>query len=138
MKARPGGVAALVHTAFGLVGVELGAGGVRQLRLPEATERAAWDALGGPGPERRAGPRALGDLARRIQAYFRGEPAAFPDPVDLAGAPPFFQEVYVAARSIPYGRRVSYGELARRAGRPAAARAVGQALARNPVTIIIP
>ena len=51
---------------------------------------------------------------------------------------PFESGVYAAARAIPWGQTVSYGELARQTSSPGAARAVGQALSRNPVPIIIP
>ena len=51
---------------------------------------------------------------------------------------PFERQVYAAARCIPWGQTVSYGELARRTGAPDAARAVGHALSRNPVPIIVP
>ncbi|MBI3952995.1 MAG: methylated-DNA--[protein]-cysteine S-methyltransferase [Chloroflexi bacterium] len=131
-------MATLVPTSCGLVGVELGAHGVRQLRLPQATEQTAWEALGSPDATRRVQPQALGDLAARLQAYFRGEPAAFPDEVDLDKATAFQRAVYAAARQVPYGQRISYSDLAARAGYPQAARAVGQALARNPACLIIP
>ena len=59
-------------------------------------------------------------------------------PLDLAGLPPFHEKVLAAARRISYGRTATYGELAARAGSPRAARAVGQAMAHNPVPLIIP
>ena len=58
--------------------------------------------------------------------------------IDLTGTGSFEQKVYDAARCIPWGQTVSYGELARRTGSPDAARAVGTALSRNPVPIIVP
>ena len=138
MTARDDAVAAVVPTAWGLVGVEVGSRGVRQLRLPLSTERGAWDALGRPPVGRRVRPEALGDLARRLQAYFRGEPTAFTDVVDLDGVTVFQRAVYGAARDVPCGQVSSYRDLAARTGYPGAARAVGQALARNQVCIIIP
>ena len=138
MRALAGAVATLVPTAWGLVGVEVGPRGVRQLRLPLPTERAAWDALGGPPARARARPAALGGLAARLQAYFRGEPTAFDDVVDLDGVTAFQRAVYTAARDIPGGQVIAYVDLAARAGHPRSARAVGQALARNPVCLIIP
>lgn len=75
------------------------------------------------------------DLAR----YFSGERVSFLNyPVKLSELPVFSRQVLEAARRIPYGERCSYGELARAVGRPGAARAVGQALHRNPLPIIIP
>lgn len=58
--------------------------------------------------------------------------------LDFEALPPFHCKVYKAARKIPHGSVVSYGELARMAGSPAAARAVGQAMARNPFPLIVP
>ncbi|GGH15717.1 methylated-DNA--[protein]-cysteine S-methyltransferase [Alsobacter metallidurans] len=59
-------------------------------------------------------------------------------PVDLRAAPDFHRKVYVVARSIPPGRAMTYGEVAAAIGEPGAARAVGQALGRNPVPIVVP
>ena len=53
-------------------------------------------------------------------------------------SPPFYVEIYAAARRVGWGETATYGELARQAGAPGAARAVGQAMARNPVAVIIP
>jgi methylated-DNA-[protein]-cysteine S-methyltransferase len=58
--------------------------------------------------------------------------------LDLAGVAPFYAEIYDAARRVGWGETATYGELARRVGAPGAARAVGQAMARNPVAVIIP
>ena len=58
--------------------------------------------------------------------------------LDLTGVGSFERDVYAAARSIAWGRTASYGELAALVGRPSEAREVGQALARNPIAIIIP
>lgn len=76
-------------------------------------------------------------LSRELNEYFCGERAKFSVPVRLEG-PPFFRAVWAELLRIPYGERVAYGELARRVGRPTAARAVGQALAKNPVPILVP
>ena len=73
----------------------------------------------------------------QLDAYFAGRLDRF----DLALAPegtPFQREVWSALTTIPYGETVSYGELARRVGRPAACRAVGAANGRNPIPIVIP
>jgi methylated-DNA-[protein]-cysteine S-methyltransferase len=77
-------------------------------------------------------------LRRELASYFRGARSHFDLPVDLRGLSPFHRRVLAAARRIPPGRVVSYGDLARRIGRPRACRAVGQALGRNPVPIVIP
>jgi methylated-DNA-[protein]-cysteine S-methyltransferase len=58
--------------------------------------------------------------------------------LDMTGVAPFHQQVLKAARDIPCGTTISYGELARRVGSPGAARAVGRALGQNPFPIIVP
>jgi methylated-DNA-[protein]-cysteine S-methyltransferase len=82
------------------------------------------------------------DLAQRaaekIKRYFDGEVISFDEPLDLADAPEFFARVWTELRKVPRGETISYGELARRSGNPRAARAVGTAMATNPVPIIVP
>jgi O-6-methylguanine DNA methyltransferase len=75
---------------------------------------------------------------REIREYLAGRRRRFTVPLDLSGLSPFHRRVLRAALRIPYGRTVTYSDLARRVGRPAAARAVGQAMARNPVPLVIP
>ncbi|WP_164101122.1 methylated-DNA--[protein]-cysteine S-methyltransferase [Candidatus Laterigemmans baculatus] len=74
-----------------------------------------------------------------LNAYFAGQFDALNTvEIDPVGWTPFYREVYRACRAIPAGQTLSYGALAERAGRPAAARAVGQAMATNRVMWIIP
>jgi len=80
----------------------------------------------------------LAEVERELGEYFGGERRRLTLAVDLAGVSPFQRRVLAAARRIPAGRVVSYGELARRIGQPGASRAVGQALGHNPIPIIIP
>jgi methylated-DNA-[protein]-cysteine S-methyltransferase len=78
-------------------------------------------------------------LAREeLRQYFSGELRNFTVKVDLSRWQGFTARVYVALRAVPYGETVTYGELARRAGQPAAARAVGRIMASNPLPIILP
>ncbi len=79
----------------------------------------------------------LQELRQELDQYFQGERAAFTVPVKLTG-PPFFRQVWAELRTVPYGETVTYGELARRTGGPQAARAVGQAMAKNPLPILVP
>jgi methylated-DNA-[protein]-cysteine S-methyltransferase len=79
----------------------------------------------------------LRPVRRAVAAWFAGR--AFPAlRVDLDWATPFEREVYRVVREIPRGRVLSYGEVARRAGRPGAARAVGQAMGKNRLCLAIP
>jgi methylated-DNA-[protein]-cysteine S-methyltransferase len=73
----------------------------------------------------------------QLVAYFAGELRRFDLPLAPEGTP-FQREVWSSLTAIPYGETVSYGELARRLGRPAASRAVGAANGQNPIPIVIP
>ena len=79
----------------------------------------------------------MSGLVHRLQRYFLGERAAFPDALDLQGTP-FQKRVWETVRPIPYGETRSYTWVAHQIGRPGAARAVGPAMRANPVCIIIP
>jgi methylated-DNA-[protein]-cysteine S-methyltransferase len=74
-----------------------------------------------------------------LQAYARGDAIPLDDlPVDLAAVPAFHRTVYAALRQIPRGQTTTYGALAAAVGAPGAAQAVGQAMGRNPVPVIVP
>ncbi len=74
----------------------------------------------------------------RSAQYWRGRCALFDVTLDLEGFPPFFRKVWQAAMKIPPGEVRTYGQLARMAGSPRAARAVGGAMAANPFPLIVP
>lgn len=77
------------------------------------------------------------EVRRQLDEYFTGRRTRFDVGFELDGSP-FQRQVWQALCDIPYGETISYGELARRVGRPGAARAVGAANGRNPVSIIVP
>ena len=80
---------------------------------------------------------ALGEAAGQLRAYFAGELKSFS--LDLAPeGTPFQLEVWRELEKIPHGETISYGELARRIGRPTASRAVGAANGANSLPIVIP
>ena len=79
----------------------------------------------------------LEDARRQLREYFAGERREFDLPLQLRGTE-FQISVLEALREIPYGETVSYGEIARRIGRPRAVRAVGAANGRNPLPIVVP
>jgi methylated-DNA-[protein]-cysteine S-methyltransferase len=83
-------------------------------------------------------PSPLARIRRELDDYFAGKRREFDVPVDLAALPPFQQLVLAELRRVRYGRTDTYGGLAARVGRPRAARAVGGALNRNPVPIVVP
>ncbi len=79
----------------------------------------------------------LREAASQLQRYFAGTLARFDLPLDLQGTP-FQRSVWQALLRIPSGRTCSYGELARSIGAPAAVRAVGAAIGRNPASLVVP
>ena len=74
----------------------------------------------------------------QLAAYFSARAARFSLPLDVSLGTPFQQSVWERLRAIPYGVTQSYGEIARYLGQPAASRAVGAAVGRNPLSIIVP
>jgi methylated-DNA-[protein]-cysteine S-methyltransferase len=89
-------------------------------------------------PEAAQDPKMLPGLQDELRSYFAGRHVTFHVRPDLSGLTPFQQTVLQACAKIPYGQTTSYANLAKRVGRPGAARAVGAVMARNPVPIIIP
>jgi methylated-DNA-[protein]-cysteine S-methyltransferase len=95
-----------------------------------------------PGPESYGVPGDVGDepfatAAAQLAAYFDGRLTEFDLPLGPEGTD-FQRRVWAGLRAIPYGQTISYGELARRVGSPAASRAVGLANGRNPIAIVVP
>jgi methylated-DNA-[protein]-cysteine S-methyltransferase len=79
----------------------------------------------------------FGDVQRQLDEYLAGERREFDVPVEAAGSP-FQERVWQLISQVPYGKTVSYGELARELGGGITAQEVGNAVGRNPVSIIIP
>ena len=90
-------------------------------------------------PEWRPDPRqaALRQAKRELAEYFAGVRRRFETPLTPDGTP-FQRAIWKAISTVPFGTTISYGELARRAGFPGAARAAGAATGRNPIGIIVP
>jgi methylated-DNA-[protein]-cysteine S-methyltransferase len=80
----------------------------------------------------------LKGVARQMKEYLQGKRRTFKLKLDLGSQTAFRRRVLRKATKIPYGDTVTYGALAKRCGRPGGARAVGQAMANNPIPIIIP
>ncbi len=81
---------------------------------------------------------AVNPVADQIQAYFEHQRQDFAIPVDLTGVTDFTKRVLHSAERIPYGKVWTYGDVARAIGQPKASRAVGNALGRNPIPVVIP
>jgi methylated-DNA-[protein]-cysteine S-methyltransferase len=81
---------------------------------------------------------AVCEVADQLSQYFDGRLKTFHVPVDLYGVTDFTKQVLTATNQVPYGAYRTYGEIARAIGSAGASRAVGNALGRNPVPVIIP
>lgn len=94
----------------------------------------------GPGECGRFAPTdpTLRRACRALRDYFAGRCTSFDIPVAFPVGSLFQRQVWRALQDIPYGETVSYGGLAARLGRPGAARAVGGAVGRNPVSVVVP
>jgi len=90
-----------------------------------------------PAPEWRRSREPFEDVIGQLEEYFAGERTRFDVRLALRGTP-FQLEVWSVLQTIPYGETTTYGEIARRLGRPDACRAVGAANGRNPVPIVVP
>lgn len=98
-------------------------------------QRHMPDATGWPSDP---GQPVLQLAMTQLGEYFSGRRNTFDLPLDLDRGTPFQQSVWLALLAIPCGQRISYGTLSQRIGRPAAVRAVGAAVGRNPVSIVVP
>jgi O-6-methylguanine DNA methyltransferase len=110
-------------------------------QLPEATSELTESRIAEKSGARKCvnPPPAITALVERVRKHLEGELQDFRDVrVDLGAAAPFARQVLEAAREIPPGKTATYGELARGAGRPDAARAVGRIMGGNPIPLIIP
>jgi methylated-DNA-[protein]-cysteine S-methyltransferase len=128
---------AVFETAAGWVAVLGSPAGLRRATLPQRSEAIASLLVDGTKGAASA-PELFKDLTDRFRSYFSGSKVEFPDKLDLAGATPFQQAVWRSVRLIPYGQTRSYKWVAGQVGSPGAARAVGQALAVNPLPVIVP
>jgi len=131
------------NTEWGWIGLAATARGVSAVVLPKATRRAVELELTGRGglrtprpPERRSDHIKAARSA--ITAYLHGKARGFDLPLDWGDHSPFQVKVWEALRGIPYGRVRSYGWVARKIGKPGAARAVGAACGANPVPLLVP
>lgn len=140
MKRSPVGWT-LFDTALGRCGAAWRGNVLVAVHLPEANDENGRARLREQVPEAEEGepPRAIARAIEILRRAVAGDAADLAKiALDLSGVPPFHRRVYELARSIPPGQTLSYGEVAKRLGAPGAARAVGQALRRNPCAIVVP
>ncbi len=126
----------IFDTAAGWIGISASARGLLRTTLPQSSMQKACQIVG--AEHATWSPHLFEDVTLRLKSYFRGHEVKFTDSLDLSPASAFQRQVWEATRLIPYANTRSYGWVAEQIGKPEAARAVGQALARNPLPIIIP
>jgi len=130
------------ETAHGFAAIGWSGRGVTAFRLPASTaaeaERALLRRL--PDAVRTDPPADVAAVVAAAQRYFAGEQVDFGAiPVDLGEQSPFFARVYAAVRALGWGESTTYGAVAKQLGAgPEFARDVGQAMAGNPVPLIVP
>jgi methylated-DNA-[protein]-cysteine S-methyltransferase len=132
-------------TRSGWAGVVATEKGIVQIVLPrknrQGVEREIGSAERGTrGMEKMhaTDPKFLTNIVKLLKRYLSGKSVSFDLPLNLRYYTPFQRAVWKAAASIPYGEIRSYAWIAKRIGRPKAARAVGQALGANPIPLLIP
>lgn len=128
----------LIPTKLGYVGIVASPRGLARVYLPQRSAAALRRIMRRELPGVRENNRLLPELADALRRYFAGERVEFDVRLDCGDAADFRADVWQACLRVGYGKTVSYGELARRAGRPGAARAVGTAMSHNPFPIVVP
>jgi methylated-DNA-[protein]-cysteine S-methyltransferase len=121
----------LHDTPAGAIAVWVTRNGVRRIGgvTPVMIEAGHWT---------KGGHSSLDDALDQLAEYFKGKRKRFDLPLDFSGATKFQRRIYERLLGIPYGRIVSYGDIADEMGEPGAARAVGQAVGANPLPIVVP
>ncbi len=119
------------QTPVGPLAVWVTRNGVRRVGFvqQDMIEEGHWD---------RGDDATLALAFRQLEEYFAGRRRGFDLPLDFSGATAFQRRIYERLFHIPYGRIVSYGDIADELGDPGAARAVGQAVGANPLPIVVP
>lgn len=125
----------VIPSPFGPIGIAATPRGISRISV------RGRHAAPAPCPNAPPCPRARGRLDKlrsQLLAYLEGKLVRFNVPLDLSAGTPFQRSVWRACARIPRGQVRSYGQLAVMAGCPSSARAVGQAMAANPIPIVIP
>ena len=138
MKFDPSTVHTRVQSPLGTILIAATVKGLTGLWFTE-NQRYLPAQVAGPGawPED-AGHPVLKQVSLQLAEYFAGQRSHFDVPLDLRCGTAFQQSVWQALLKIELGETLSYGDVSQRIGNPAAVRAVGGAVGRNPVSIIVP
>jgi methylated-DNA-[protein]-cysteine S-methyltransferase len=128
----------IFKTSAGWMGLLGSAAGLKRTTLPQTSQEQAITALDIDTNKVILSQKYFKDLVKQFQDFFKGRHVDFQEKHDLSQSTVFQRKVWKAARQIPYGQTGSYGWIARKINKPRAARAVGQALGKNPLPVIIP
>lgn len=126
----------IFNTFFGLCGILWSEKGIVKLILPGMTKDGLVSAINCQKSAISKG-RFI-DIEDSVKRYFDGKRVNFDFPLDLSYSSPFQQRVYKITKTIPYGEVKTYKWIATRIGLPYASRAVGNALSKNPIPLLIP
>jgi DNA-3-methyladenine glycosylase II len=131
----------LFETPLGTCAIAWNERGVIAFQLPEATKKQTEERIAKRASAIKSAvvPKRIATIIKQAQKHFGGEAQNFQDvAVDLDGTTEFSKQVYDICQSIPAGKTMTYGEIAKAMNRPAASRAVGRAMGMNPIPLIIP
>jgi methylated-DNA-[protein]-cysteine S-methyltransferase len=129
----------IFETVLGWMGLVGTRAGLKQVLLPCRSEVELLQMVKGDYREVKPDGGVFGDLPHRLKHYLAGECINFMDELDISNCTDFRQQVWRVTRAIPYGETRSYSWVSTKLGYgPKASRAVGQALGKNPLPILIP
>ncbi|MDQ7823523.1 MAG: methylated-DNA--[protein]-cysteine S-methyltransferase [Candidatus Eremiobacteraeota bacterium] len=131
----------LIETDIGVCGLAWSPAGLVSLMLPGADPREVAGDLARAAAitSLQDAPQWINRAVTAIRTLLSTGKTDFTGiPLDLAGVPPFHRKVYQRLKKVPPGTVITYSQLARQCGNPRAARAVGQAMAKNPLPLVIP
>jgi methylated-DNA-[protein]-cysteine S-methyltransferase len=132
----------IFETRSGFCGIAWNNVGITRFQLPAKSAEGAQRMLLRRAPDAKPGAPTseVAEAVAAVKRYFEGKETDFSGcKLDLGEQDPFFERIYAAARQVGWGRTTTYGALAKELGAgPEAARDVGQAMANNPVALIIP
>ncbi len=145
VKRKPAQTEAQTSLEYGVFNTHLGwmaaaasDEGLLALTLPQKSAEDTLKLLGEAAVRGRRRDDRFYELVCQLRDYMWGKRVAFNQTLDLSWATPFQRRVWQEARRIPFGESRSYGWIAEQLGQPGASRAVGQALGRNPLPVVIP
>ena len=127
----------IFETNMGWMGIAGTSTGIRKVIFPTQNKESVVEAIAN-GCEEISEEPCFSEIKDNFIRYFKGQRVDFSFPLDLDGYTDFQKSVWNVTKSIPYGQLRNYGWVASQMGNPKAVRAVGQALGKNPIPIIIP